>query len=219
MAWLDVSIAKESLEKYEGNVDHMYLCPEGKVTVGVGHFIPSSIFATSLPFLYRGDQFGTNHITVKKDDPAAREHKMQEYRMIQGRPYGIKIAAESFKPCTYLYLKSGDIVDLFNKDFNTHLAEAKLLFKNFDACPQSAQLALIHLIYGVGRPKLSGWGRLRTAVASFNWAKAANEVSVIQWHNDKKENRNTLTKNLMNNAASSVDILQKSQKLDNKSSK
>ncbi len=218
MAWLDVSIAMESLAKSEGTHDHMYLCTKSKVTVGVGHYIPSSVSATLLPFRYRGDQYGTSHITVIKDDLASREHRMQEWQKIRELKNG-NYKAECYLPLTDLYLKPDAIIDLFNKDFTAHLTEAKSLFKNFDACPQSAQIALMHLIYGVGKSKLYGWTKLRAAVASFNWTEAANEVSIIDWHNDKKENRNTLTKNLMNNAASGVSNLQKSQQSENKSSK
>ncbi|MBK6899932.1 MAG: hypothetical protein IPH09_11905 [bacterium] len=198
--------------KVGGTHDHMYLCTKIKVTVGVGHYIPSSVSATLLPFRYRGDQYGTNHITVIKDDLASREHRMQEWQKIRELKNG-NYKAECYLPLTDLYLKPDAIIDLFNKDFTAHLTEAKSLFKNFDACPQSAQIALMHLIYGVGKSKLYGWTKLRAAVASFNWTEAAKEVSVTDWHNS---GRNTLTKNLMNNAASSIDILQKSHKLDKK---
>lgn len=127
--------------KHEDNVAHLYLCPEGYPTIGIGCRISNVTVAKALPFYIIKDS---------KEMLATQEEKEKEFESIKKEKFGKKYPASWYKSKTKLFLKDDAINDLYKartKEFISRLCQE---FANFENYPDEACLALLDMAYNLG---------------------------------------------------------------------
>tara|TARA_S200002703_G_scaffold59312_1_gene51429 strand:+ start:4893 stop:5342 length:450 start_codon:yes stop_codon:yes gene_type:complete len=77
---------------------------------------------------------------------------------------------------------------LFNLDIAVTLEDCRILYRGFDSLPEEAQLVLANMCFQLGRPRLSKFKRMNTAVDERQWDTAAEEMVQSRWH-DQTPNR------------------------------
>ena len=149
---------------HEGRKSWMYLDHKGNVTVGLGHLLPHVEAAMALRFFERGTL-----------TPASKAHVAAAYRKVKSRQDLMGKHAEAFKSFTHIYLSESEIDALFERDGAAFVDELRRAFPAFDSFPESAQLALLDMIYSLGNTGFSEYVNLIAAVKFRNWALAAAE--------------------------------------------
>lgn len=163
------------LEEYEGRYNHLYLDSVGKVTVGVGHMIPSrASMATVLLYTMKG---------VLPGAPASLAEKQAEFDLVAKQPRNYR--ASWYKQHTKLVMKEPDInaqrdrhIDSFYKELVSIYSRANGFKTDFDAMLEEVQLALFDMIFNLGATKLRAQFILFNGfVKQEQWLKAANECN------------------------------------------
>lgn len=75
-----------------------------------------------------------------------------------------------------------DIDYIFRKDVEKSIEDAKKLFITFDKQPEKVQLILVDMIFNLGYGGLSKFVKMRGAVESGNYEKAADEMMDSRWY-------------------------------------
>ena len=70
---------------------------------------------------------------------------------------------------------------LAHSDLQTAISDARALFPNFDTAPQGVQEVLVNMSFNMGKARLSGFKKLRAAVAAGDWAAASREMLDSKW--------------------------------------
>lgn len=176
---------RAKLEKYEGNVPHMYLDSKGFVTVGVGHLISSVAAAQKLAF------------KTEKNLPASAADIKLDYEAVKKQP--ANRVASFYKKHTKLILPSVEIDKLTNKHIESFESELKRIYIGFDTFPSEVKLALFDLIFNLGMTNLNNrWPTFNAAIKAKDWQKAAdnsNRAAPIS------AERNKYVKDLLEKAA------------------
>lgn len=172
---LHTTIAKK-LEEYEGRCNHLYLDSVGKVTVGIGHMIPSRVAMTTV-MLY----------TIKGGrpaSPASLPEKQKEYDMIAKQPRNYQ--ASWYKQHTQLIMKDADIDAQLGRHIGVFYKELVALysksngFLGFDNMPDEVQLALFDMVFNLGAAKLRAqYVLMNNAVKAEKWDVAARECNRV----------------------------------------
>ena len=100
--------------------------------------------------------FGIGHL-IKTEDP--------EY----GQPVGTEVSEER-------------VVEAFNEDVETVLADCAELYSDFDELPEEAQLVIANMMINMGRPRLSKFKGMKAGVDSRDWNRAADEMVDSRWY-------------------------------------
>jgi len=100
--------------------------------------------------------FGIGHL-IKTEDP--------EY----GQPVGTEVSEER-------------VVEAFNEDVETVLADCAELYSDFDELPEEAQLVIANMMFNMGRPRLSKFKGMKAGVDSRDWNRAADEMVDSRWY-------------------------------------
>lgn len=100
--------------------------------------------------------FGIGHL-IKTEDP--------EY----GEPVGTEVSEER-------------VVEAFNEDVETVLADCAELYSDFDELPEEAQLVIANMMFNMGRPRLSKFKGMKAGVDSRDWNRAADEMVDSRWY-------------------------------------
>lgn len=136
----------------------MYLCTGNRVTVGIGHMIPSPEEAQKLKF-----------------GEAAPSAIAEEWR---------RVAAMGPGRMAMFYRRSGspsmhdsEILRLFWSDIEAFRTNLKTIVKDYDTLPNSVQLALLDMIYTLGPGEFSNYKRMLSAIKIRNWKNAAAECA------------------------------------------
>jgi GH24 family phage-related lysozyme (muramidase) len=147
----------------EGAVPYMYLCPNGVVTVGVGHALPTVGDARKLPFKHR------------RSGKKASEKEIEEaYKRVKSAREGQ--VAVKYKALTDLELDESAINSLLESNISTFKRELKHAYPGFEDFPVQAQCGLLDLAYNVGTPKLTTtFPNFNKHVEKKDWANAAIE--------------------------------------------
>lgn len=184
----------EKLEQYEGRLDHLYLDSKGKVTVGIGHMVPSSAAMISVTM-------------YKKEDKATKvatfDQKKKEYETISKKKKGYR--ASWYKTHTTLFMKSADIEAQRDVHLDSFYSELTNIYKkgngyasSFDEFPEDVQVALFDLIFNLGATKLNNtFPNFNKAIKDQDWEKAAKESN----RPDVNQARNDFVKGLLNGVA------------------
>ena len=174
---------------HEGRIRWMYLDHKGNVTIGLGHLLLHVEAAMALRFFERGTL-----------TPASKAHIANAYHKVKSRQDLMGKRADAFKSITHIDLLESDIDALFARDGAGFILELHSLFPAFDNFPESAQLALLDMIFNLGNTRFSEYVNLIAAVKFRNWALAAAE-SERNRGDEQYKNRNEKVFNLFMQAA------------------
>ena len=102
--------------------------------------------------------FGVGHL-IKESDP---EH---------GRPVGTPIDEERVRSC-------------FDRDLDIAIGECTALYGegSFGELPDEVQQILVNMMFNMGRPRLSKFKKMNTAISESNWKEAAKEGRDSRWY-------------------------------------
>lgn len=132
---------KKRCIKNEGNISHLYLCPKGRATIGIGYLVTDIATAKALPFY-----------TIKDSQEilATDEEKETEFKTIKKQKFGTEYAAGWYEDKTNLFLKADDINALYQKKTKEFIKQLCQVFPDFENYPDEACLALLDMIYNLG---------------------------------------------------------------------
>lgn len=129
-------------EQHEGKVAWMYLDTVGKVTVGIGHMIPSADAAVALPFVDRSG------------GAASPDAIRSAFATVQGAQSLVGRVAAAFQGLTPLRLDEAGIAAVFAGDFGSIVGRTRALLQavggGLDSYPDPAQLAVIDMAFNLG---------------------------------------------------------------------
>jgi lysozyme len=101
------------------------------------------------------DTFGIGHLVVKEDS---------EF----GKPVGTKVSEDR-------------VNEVFEKDVQKMIKEAKILFPNFDNLPEEAQQVIVNMTFNMGRPRLSNFKKFISYINESKWEEASKEMLNSAW--------------------------------------
>lgn len=160
--------ARPFIRDNEGSALFMYLDTAGKVTVGIGHLLPTAADAQNLPFIVRA---------TKKS--ATAEEIAADFKKVKdsGKTNAL---SRTFKDITDLGLPESEINALFESDFKIHRDSIPSSFK-LTTFPKPAQVAFVDLIYQVGITKFlpdGSYTKFKAALKRRDWPRAGSEADV-----------------------------------------
>ena len=163
------------LPRFEGNIPFMYQDTAGLVTVGIGHMIPNLHWAQQIPFVARSD-----------GSPASQDQIAADFQTVAAAPKGQ--AMPVYQRSTSLNLpESWAVADAAERLRNEYLPALKALYPEYASYPESAQQALLDMIYNLGAGGLAKFLRLKAAVRAGHWqaaAQACHRAGIQQARND-----------------------------------
>jgi len=101
------------------------------------------------------DTFGIGHLVVKEDS---------EF----GKPVGTKVNEDR-------------VNEVFEKDVQKMIKEAKILFPNFDSLPEEVQQVIVNMTFNMGRPRLSNFKKFILYINESKWEEASKEMLNSAW--------------------------------------
>jgi lysozyme len=101
------------------------------------------------------DTFGIGHLVVKEDS---------EF----GKPVGTKVSEDR-------------VNEVFEKDVQKMIKEAKILFSNFDSLPEEVQQVIVNMTFNMGRPRLSNFKKFISYINESKWEEASKEMLNSAW--------------------------------------
>lgn len=173
-------------KKFEESIAHMYLDPNGFVTIGVGHLLADADAAVPLGL-------------VKKmgGGAASDAEKKQEWETIHEKEAGYK--ASYYDKFANLKLPEEAINALLKSDLADVEKQLRTEFPDYDSYPQKAKAGLLDLGFNVGVKKLAtGFPNFVKAVKAKDWKTAAKESHRMS---PVPEKRNEEIKKLFEEAA------------------
>ena len=153
---LDFTAVQQHFERFEGRVQHMYLCTGNRVTVGIGHMIPTSEAATKLEF--SGAPAGVIAF---------------EWRRVASMPPGR--LAQFYRHRGQPIMSDAEIDRIFVTDIKSFLGHLRTIVPDYDKLPNSVQLALLDMIYTLGPTGFSAYKKMLAHIRMRNWKVAAAE--------------------------------------------
>ena len=99
--------------------------------------------------------FGIGHLVTDSD---------LEY----GQEIGTKVSKERVDEC-------------FKADIEITIEDCNILYSNFNDIPEEAQLILANMMFNLGRPRLSKFLKLKTAVDDEDWMEASVQMMDSKW--------------------------------------
>jgi lysozyme len=102
--------------------------------------------------------FGVGHLITEGDE---------EF----GRPVGTPIDEERVRSC-------------FDRDLDLAIGECTALYGegSFGELPDEVQQILVNMMFNMGRPRLSKFKKMNTAISESNWKEAAKEGRDSRWY-------------------------------------
>ncbi|WP_420563031.1 hypothetical protein [Thalassobaculum sp.] len=140
--------------RFEGDIPWLYLDTVNKVTIGIGHLIPTAAAVAAIP--------------LARDGRAASDaDKQTAYAAVAAAKDRALRGANAFKDLSDLRITPDQSAALFRDKFAEIFAEAQRLFRTvgggFAAWPKPVQLATFDMAYNLGPQGLfSGFPTFRT---------------------------------------------------------
>jgi lysozyme len=100
--------------------------------------------------------FGIGHLVLDSDP----EH---------GEPVGTPVSEER-------------VVEAFDTDVETVLADCEELYDDFAELPEEVQLIIANMMFNMGRPRLSKFKGMKRGVDARDWNAAADEMVDSRWY-------------------------------------
>ena len=70
----------------------------------------------------------------------------------------------------------------FNLDIAVTIEDCKILFDGFDEYPEDCQKILANMMFNMGRPRLSKFVGMKSAIYAKDWNRAADEMVDSRWY-------------------------------------
>ena len=86
-----------------------------------------------------------------------------------GQPVGTPVSEDRVNEC-------------FSSDIETVLSECTQLYHNFKVLPEEVQLIIANMMFNMGRPRLSKFKGMKSAVDNGDWHRAAVEMVDSKWY-------------------------------------
>ena len=86
-----------------------------------------------------------------------------------GQPVGTPVSEDRVNEC-------------FASDIETVLSECTQLYHNFKVLPEEVQLIIANMMFNMGRPRLSKFKGMKSAVDNGDWHRAAVEMVDSKWY-------------------------------------
>jgi lysozyme len=93
------------------------------------------------------------------------------------------------------------INELFDQDISITLNECKSLYNNFERLPEEAQLILANMMFNMGKPRLSKFKKMNTAIAYEDYETASNEMMDSKWYRQVTNRADRLVQRMKNIAS------------------
>jgi GH24 family phage-related lysozyme (muramidase) len=181
----DHSQLKQMLIENEGNVQHMYLDTVGKVTIGVGHMIPSAADAQQIQF-----------VTCGTSTAATTQQILAEFtNMGRQRP---AMAASSYRQFAQLEMTPAAVDALLDRDISVMENGLRANLPAYDSFPGPAQDALLDMAFNLGvHGLIAHFPHLISAAVAKDWNTCATQCH----RNGISESRNQKTADMFRSAA------------------
>jgi len=116
--------------------------------------------------------FGIGHLVLDSDP----EH---------GEPVGTPVSEER-------------VVEAFDSDVETVLADCEELYDDFTELPEEVQLIIANMMFNMGRPRLSKFKGMKAGVDARDWNKAADEMVDSRWYKQVTNRADRLVQRMRN---------------------
>ena len=88
------------------------------------------------------------------------------------------------------------VIEAFNSDVQTVLADCEQLYYGFNVLPEEVQLIIANMMFNMGRPRLSKFKGMKAGVDSQDWNKAADEMIDSAWYRQVPNRAGRLVKRM-----------------------
>ena len=86
--------------------------------------------------------------------------------------YGFEVGSE---------VSQEHVDDLFQADVQRTPRDCEFLYSDFNDLPEEAQLIIANMCFQLGRPRLSGFKKMKAAVDSRDWREASRQMLDSKW--------------------------------------
>ena len=176
----------EMLAANEGNIPHMYLDDTGKVTVGIGTYLPTVAEAKKLRFYNRETQAMATAAEIETDFNAVLAAKPDPEKY----PHGKK--ATAYGKDTKLDMTPTDIGERWLADVKAFQGYLRPEFPGFANYPADAKQALTDIAYQYGAHGAAvnyALGKVREYAEKGDWAAAAKACAGVSRDLDRNKRR------------------------------
>jgi GH24 family phage-related lysozyme (muramidase) len=176
--------------RFEGRVNHMYLCVKGWVTIGLGCKIDPAPLAQSLPFM-----------RISDGKPASPNEIDAEWRKTKGNKQGALRGAQYMKRFALLKLSEAAIDELALWRLRDIEKFLRTTFHDWDEWPADAQLGVLSMAWAMGPAFTRNFPKFTAAAKARNWREAALECRMDETGNEGLIARNAANRKLFMTAA------------------
>jgi len=88
------------------------------------------------------------------------------------------------------------VIEAFNSDVQTVLADCERLYNDFNVLPEECQLIIANMMFNMGRPRLSKFKGMKAGVDAQDWNKAADEMIDSAWYRQVPNRAGRLVKRM-----------------------
>lgn len=71
--------------------------------------------------------------------------------------------------------------ELFHEDIQRTVRDCELLYSDFNNLPEEAKLIIANMCFQLGRPRLSGFKKMKAAVDNRDWKEASRQMLNSKW--------------------------------------
>jgi len=71
--------------------------------------------------------------------------------------------------------------ELFHEDIQRTVRDCELLYNDFNELSEELQLIIANMCFQLGRPRLTGFKKMKAAVDSKDWAEASRQMLDSKW--------------------------------------
>jgi len=86
--------------------------------------------------------------------------------------------------------------ELFEQDITSTIHECKILYEDFDKLPEECKLIIANMMFNMGRPRLSGFKKMRQAVIDGDWHEAGLQMKDSKWYKQVTNRADRLVKRM-----------------------
>lgn len=179
----------ETLRRFEGYANHMYLDSVGKVTIGCGIMLPTPFSARQKNIVF---------IRVRDRKLATDQELAKDFETVMAAPRNLP--ASSYRPYTRLIARENTLMNSFLLHVEQAEKDAQKFYPAFSKLPVNVQFALIDMSFNLGLNKLMAFKNLKAALEKGDWHTAANESQ----RRGPNAERNNAIRNWIRSAAEGV---------------
>ena len=90
------------------------------------------------------------------------------------------------------------VIEAFNKDVETVIADCHVLYPDFDDLPEEVQQIVANMMFNMGRPRLSKFKGMKRGVDAKDWNAAADEMVDSAWYRQVTNRAERLVERMRN---------------------